>query len=186
MHLRYSFRNLRHVYDENKRRKPPSIFEVKFDVNKFIIIAILFLEDSQMVETNWEFAYAMIYIYINCIRTIIRNTKKKIYIYIYYILLSVTSFLIWNHSKRNYAVPPKGWFSISNPLLSSFIKLLFVFASSLLLLALRRNNLSVSMYTQILMRTAGLKKCLLPKWWQFFNQYLLGMSVVTFYNLKSC
>ena len=64
MHLRYSFRNLRQVYDENKRRKPPSIFEVKFDVNKFIIIAILFLEDSQMVETNWEFAYAMIYIYI--------------------------------------------------------------------------------------------------------------------------
>ena len=89
MHLRYSFRNLRHVYDENKRRKPPSIFEVKFDVNKFIIIAILFLEDSQMVETNWEFAYAMIYIYIyiyiyiNCIRTIIRNTKN-IYIYIIY------------------------------------------------------------------------------------------------------
>ena len=89
MHLRYSFRNLRHVYDENKRRKPPSIFEVKFDVNKFIIIAILFLEDSQMVETNWEFAYAMIYIYINCIRTIIRNTKKKkIYIYILYTIIS--------------------------------------------------------------------------------------------------
>ena len=88
MHLRYSFRNLRHVYDENKRRKPPSIFEVKFDVNKFIIIAILFLEDSQMVETNWKFAYAMIYIYIyiyiKCIRTIIRNTKKYIYIYIIY------------------------------------------------------------------------------------------------------
>ena len=92
MHLRYSFRNLRHVYDENKRRKPPSIFEVKFDVNKFIIIAILFLEDSQMVETNWEFAYAMIYIYINCIRTIIRNTK---YIYIYiYILYTIISYII--------------------------------------------------------------------------------------------
>ena len=128
-----------------------------------------------------------IYIYIKCIRTIIRNTNIYIYIYIYiYIPLSVTSFLIWNHSKRNYAVPPKGWFSISKPLLSSFIKLLFVFVSSLLLLALKRNNLTVSMYTQILMRTAGLKKCLLPKWWQFFNQYLLGMSVVTFYNLKSC
>ena len=88
MHLRYSFRNLHHVYDENKRRKPPSIFEVKFDVNKFIIIAILFLEDSQMVETNWKFAYAIIYIYIyiyiKCIRTIIRNTKKYIYIYIIY------------------------------------------------------------------------------------------------------
>ena len=92
MHLRYSFRNLRHVYDENKRRKPPSIFEVKFDVNKFIIIAILFLEDSQMVETNWEFAYAMIYIYINCIRTIIRNTKN-IYIYIY-ILYTIISYII--------------------------------------------------------------------------------------------
>ena len=92
MHLRYSFRNLRHVYDENKRRKPPSIFEVKFDVNNFIIIAILFLEDSQMVETNWEFAYAMIYIYINCIRTIIRNTKKK-YIYIY-ILYTIISYII--------------------------------------------------------------------------------------------
>ena len=92
MHLRYSFRNLRHVYDENKRRKPPSIFEVKFDVNKFIIIAILFLEDSQMVESNWEFAYAMIYIYINCIRTIIRNTKN-IYIYIY-ILYTIISYII--------------------------------------------------------------------------------------------
>ena len=92
MHLRYSFRNLHHVYDENKRRKPPSIFEVKFDVNKFIIIAILFLEDSQMVETNWKFAYAMIYIYIyiyiKCIRTIIRNTKKYIYIYILYTIIS--------------------------------------------------------------------------------------------------
>ena len=150
-----------------------------------------------MVETNWRFAYAIIYIYIyiyiKCIRTIIRNTNIYIYICIYiyiytyiYILLSVTSFLIWNHSKRNYAVPPKGWFSISKPLLSSFIKLLFVFVSSLLLLALKRNNLTVSMYTQILMRTAGLKKCLLPKCWQFFNQYLLGMSAVTFYNLKSC
>ena len=104
MHLRYSFRNLRHVYDENKRRKPPSIFEVKFDVNKFIIIAILFLEDSQMVETNWKFAYAIIYIYIyiyiylyiyiyiKCIRTIIRNTKN-IYIYIY-ILYTIISYII--------------------------------------------------------------------------------------------